>query len=552
MSDLEISRFNFETEKEKQLRAVTTQIIRKLQEQRRMFEYQKDPALWLTERFKEDIRGFKWSQYSPKYDVHQWDGDRDPLYTAWEGLSKFQDVALLSATSTGKTYGLARIVLWWLDVFPNASVITVAPREAQLTEHLWSEISRIWEKFHKIRPNSKRVGLKIYKDIKHPKYFQSARAIGQVAQVKAGEESATSFQGEHREYLLFITEETPGIHPAIMKAIENTKTGTKNAQLSVGNPDNVLDQLSLFADTPGVLKIRASGYDHPNIVVGREVIPGAVSSKSIEMRRLKYGEESDFYKSRVRGIAPEQGKDSLLKLSWLKQANDKDFTVVNDYSYNAVGVDVANSETGDCAATAYGKSNTLHELHEFQCPDATHLAYNLVMDSFQLAEEFGNKPYHDYHIPTIYDYEIMSENVGVDTVGVGTSTINSLKHPLNIYAIALQGGVLEEAIEKDDQGKILYDFNNLRSQMYWELREDLRTGKLKMLLPEKVFMQLCKELLAHQYSTKSGKIVVMKKEEVQKLLSGKSPNLADAVVYWNWIRKGYYNTGGYSPVYGGK
>jgi len=66
-----------------------------------------------------------------------------------------------------------------------------------------------------------------------------------------------------------------------------------------------------------VQHIRISAYDHPNIVLKRSIIPGAVTQKSIDIRRDEYGEKSNLYKSRVRGIAPAQAADSLIQRQWI-------------------------------------------------------------------------------------------------------------------------------------------------------------------------------------------------------------------------------------------
>lgn len=530
--------------------------IRKMQENLRMYEYQQDGRLWLRERFKENPRDVIWEDFNPTlYTDHKWDGTRNPLWEGWQALSKVQNVGLVSATGTGKTRWLSRIVMWFLDVYPNPLVKTLAPKADQLKQNLWSEISSGYSKFKLIRPNSKLTGLTLYKDIMHPKNFRSARAEGQAVGVAADEKSATRFQGAHREYMLIIFEEMPGIHKAIIVAAENTSIGGHNILLGAGNPDHQLDELCKFAKKKSTTKIILSGYDHPNIVTGREVIPGAVSKKSIEMRKLEYGEESPFYKSRVRGIAPTESADSLFKLDWLNKSSDPDFTPteLQKWSYNAVGVDVANSFNGDAGAVAFGHEHTCDFLKEFVCPDASHLAYNLVMDQIELAKEFGNNVFHNYHIPNIRQYNITDNCIGVDAVGVGTGTINTLKWPLNVHAISLQGRQVDEAIQLDEEDKPMWNFNNLRSQMFWELREDLRLGRVKFKvgldgIEKAIFTQLCEELLAHIYTSKSNKIVILSKDDTKKLLGGKSPNLADAVVYWNWMRKGYYAMDSYAGI----
>lgn len=526
------------------LKAMQKKLLIKLRDENQMLYYRANPVAWLKDRFGEDAKTAQWDLW-PGYEGHDWDGTPNPFLAAWQGLSEGYNVGIESATSTGKTYMLARIVYWFLDCFENPLVVTCAPKRDQLKLLLWSEISRSWENFRKTRPHALLNSLNLKKDLTHPSFFGSAEAVGFVAGVGANEESAVKAQGFHRENMLIIVEECPGVDAAIMKAFENTSTGSKNFILAVGNPDNQMDALHQFCETPGVKHIRISAYDHPNYVLNKEVIPGAVSRKSIAIRGEKYGVESQFYKSRIRGISPEEAEDGLFKMEWLRWAWDTEREVEDDNTYPALGVDVANSEAGDKAALAWGISNTLAGIHEFQCPNANHLALNVIWDNDELARQRKD----NYHTMKVQDYNIFDFCIGVDSVGVGAATVNTfLDHG---YTVApLHGRQLDVAIQMDAEGKPIYAFNNRRSQMYWELREDLRQGKLAFRFGKvDLYKALCKELLVHTYTTKGGRIVVQSKDEVKKKMGNKSPNLADAVAYWNHVRRGHYAGPEYSRVY---
>jgi hypothetical protein len=122
--------------------------------------------------------------------------------------------------------------------------------------------------------------------------------------------------------------------------------------------------------------------------------------------------------------------------------------------------------------------------------------------------------------------KISSKNIGVDGVGVGASTVNKLKElGISKTDIDLQSG--SAPVETDDTEQ----FNNLRSQMCWQLRTDLKSGELAFAYNEKLFA----EMVIPKWNIKGGKIAVESKEEIKKRL-GHSPNLFDAMVYWNWRR----------------
>lgn len=509
-------------------------------------QYQNDPALWLTERFGEKYTTLKWSEHEG-YENHEWDGTPDPFALAFSSLAKRRWVAIESATSTGKTYLLPRIVYWFLDCFPNSLVVTTAPKQQQLKAVLWSEMSKCFHKFKKIRPRAEMFSLRVLPDGTQSinksadgeeELTDMHMAIGVVSGVRANEESATKMQGYHRENMLFVVEECAGVPQAVITAIKNTCTGDNNIVVAVGNPDAVTDSLHQFALLEHVEHIRISALDHPNVVTGKALIPGAVTQKSIDQREAEYGKESPFYRSRVRGIAPMEATDALIKFDWIAQCCryhtgfKEELMHPDPYSQNALGLDVANSESGDAAGEAWGRGNKLVRLREFQCPNANHLAHNVLMTS----EEMNEKKVTNYLMPKLRDFQIGPQNVGVDAVGVGVGTVNAFKE-FGLTVQSLQGGPDLQAIKQDAEEKPLYKFKSLRSQMYFQARQDLQAGEVEIVLQDlRIVNALIKELTIIAYTTAGGSISVEKKEDVKKKL-GKSPNLADAFVYWNWVRK---------------
>lgn len=124
------------------------------------------------------------------------------------------------------------------------------------------------------------------------------------------------------------------------------------------------------------------------------------------------------------------------------------------------------------------------------------------------------------------DNNIKPYNVGIDGVGVGAGTINTLKeHGIANKSINIQGAA--EPTKNRGEEK----FNNLRSQMWWKMREDIRLGNI--MLPDD--KELIADLTTPKWFVRNGKIVIESKEEIKKRL-GRSPNKGDAAVYWNWVR----------------
>lgn len=490
--------------------------------------YQQDPIAWAVERLGIPERTLRWS-LNAAYDAPdwahggyrpacRWDGDADPLVKIAEALVRSESVAVESATGTGKTFYGAILVLWWLDVWrpttpdgPGGLVVTAAPKEKQLTLHIWKEIRALWSRFAALNPGAELNELRIRMRAERDDWG----AVGFVAGVGSAEESATKAQGFHAEHMLIVLEETPGIHPAIMTAFENTCTAPHNLRIGFGNPDHALDQLHLMAKSPGVTAVRISGYDHPNVVADDpSIVAGAVSRQTLERRHAKYGEEHRLVLSRSRGISPSEATDALIRMAWLRDAVERaeDLLLRNRLERtgrNAAGVDVANSETGDCASIAEGRGAVCYGVASFACPDANAFART--------------------HVARLVGPSLASAHIGIDGVGVGAGAVNEMRR-LKKPVTALGGAdkpVFEPGREEE--------FKNLRSQMYWTAARELAEGEVAILAADE---ELFADLVTPKYTTRNGKIVVESKEDLKKRLPGqRSPDKGDAYVYWNWMRK---------------
>ena len=333
--------------------------------------------------------------------------------------------------------------------------------------------------------------------------------------------------------MLIITEETAGIPRAIMVAIDNTRSADHNLQLALGNPDHRHDELHRFCQQEGVERVRMSALDHPNIVSGEPVVPAAIGPKRLKKRIANLGIGSRLYLSRIRGISPPEAKDALVKYEWCLAAAERFKRGLQEDRYageEARGVDVANSETGDDAAIARGVGRRLTEVVAFPCPDAN-----------KLGELVGHEIERD---------KIDCRYVGVDPVGVGAGCVNELKRlghkvrHLSGARKAIPGVDTDELWSETDtdlEGKEhptgarvveAERFADLRSQMHWRMREDLRKETVDLVYDEELFS----DLTTPTFKTVNGVIKVESKEEIKKRL-GRSPNKGDAVIYWNWVRR---------------
>ena len=191
--------------------------------------------------------------------------------------------------------------------------------------------------------------------------------------------------------------------------------------------------------------------------------------------------------------------DQLVKYEWILHCQNE---VEHIPGANKMGVDVAR----------YGDDETVFALVEGNCLCGGYEYSGLSTDAVadRTKELILTKP-------------VSAENVNVDGVGLGAGVVDLLRRwDLNVkefIAGASPTGV-------DSESDIGLRYKNLRSQVYWEFREKIRKGEVKIdWMPDK----LLQELTAIKYVVEDKMIKVESKKEIKKRI-GRSTDYADAVV----------------------
>lgn len=134
----------------------------------------------------------------------------------------------------------------------------------------------------------------------------------------------------------------------------------------------------------------------------------------------------------------------------------------------------------------------------------------------------------------IQKFNIDPLNVGVDGVGMGAGVVDYLQEGGYLVQDLIGGAKIDEDI---DIG--LFKPFNLRSQMYWTLRQDIINGNLGNIgggdNPSEFDKKLARQLTWLEYDIQSDKTMRVASKDVISKVHGKSPDYADAIAYANWV-----------------
>lgn len=236
------------------------------------------------------------------------------------------------------------------------------------------------------------------------------------------------------------------------------------------------------------------------------------------------------------GLWEVQDKPNQLILSkwWEDSLNGKNeyvddgnFTVANDFGHTGV----------DLSVELLGKGNRPYRFRSWQMTKTTEMADILALTCGSVARS-----------------RVM---VGVDCIGPGAGVGDDIETHHAWLAPRLERCTHKDpTYEPRYKGEIAFD--NLRSQMWWCFREDMQDGNIDlsafMAVPQEGtedvteeqkaegyfddFNMLQEEIFAHTFRIHNGKLIVIPKAELRKPDSlGRSPDYADTIVIWNWVRR---------------
>lgn len=211
-----------------------------------------------------------------------------------EALQTAIRMAVVSGHGIGKTALISWILLWFISTRPNPQIVCTANTFTQLSGKTWRELA----KWHKLAINShwfEWTAKKFYMKESVETWFASA--------VPWSRNKSEAFAGTHEKHVLFLFDEASLIDDMIWEVSEGAMT-TKGAMwIAFGNGTR---NTGRFKECFGKFRHRWRTLQIDSRTAKK------ANNTQIQEWLKDYGEDSDFFRVRVRGLFPKRASTQLI------------------------------------------------------------------------------------------------------------------------------------------------------------------------------------------------------------------------------------------------
>ena len=431
----------------------------------------------------DDLKGLEPDQW--QIDVLQ-DIGESLKQKAFDGINPVlpTQIAVASGHGIGKSALVAWIILWIMATRPKCRGIITASIFAQLQTKTWAELKKWKERSTLIgdmfEMSNSKGSLGIWQN--NLKLKQNWRADGQTCK----EDNSEAFAGLHAmdSTPFYIFDEASAVPDKIWEVAEGGLTDGEPIWIVFGNytrnTGRFHECFGKFRHRWITRQIDSRTCRFPN----KEYIKRAIED---------YGEDSDYVRTRIRGLPPRAASNQLIKSSDIFLAQRRNPEIYG-HDANVLGVDIGRG----------GEDPTI--LYPRRGNDAVSRPYKEVRtrDLMEIVREI-----QEMHRKEKFDA------IFIDATGIGAG----------VYDRCLQLGLPVWEVNFGSNAPDRTYFN-YRAYIYGMLNEGL---KRHLAIP-KNDTDLEEELVAQEffYTQKSNQIILIPKDDLKKTL-GRSPDVSDAL-----------------------
>lgn len=407
----------------------------------------------------------------------------------FKDLASVRNVAVKSGQGVGKTGCEAVALLWFLCCFPFPRVVATAPTRQQLHDVLWSEVEKWKSRSPLLQDILKWTKTYVYMKGYEKRWFAVARVAAK----------PENMQGFHEENMLFIVDEASGVADPILEAILGTLTGINNKLLLCGNPT------------------RTSGVFYDAFNVSRQLYAchtvnsedsKRTNKENIAALKAKYGEDSNVYRVRVRGLFPKQEDDVLIGLDLVEAALKLKLEKQRNRIIK-IGVDVARFGDDETIIVT-NRGGTIDPLIARRGQDLMRTVGDIVREYRKVLRE---------------NEGVRTVEVIIDDTGLGggvTDRLREVKREEGLSRMKIIPVNFASAVPKKENTD---NFANISSYIWFKVRTSLKASELS--LPNDA--ELVSQLTSRKYRmTSRGQIMVESKDDM-KARGLSSPDRGDAL-----------------------
>jgi hypothetical protein len=458
---------------------------------------------------------------------------------------------------THNSFSAARLAIWFYRVFPDAQVyLTAAPPVENLKRILWGEIMSCVDKNAVLFLDDR---LKVDYIMRNSQSFITRVTVPTTGTPEIRE---AKFSGKHAPHILFIVDEGDAVPDEVYKGIEGCLSGGLMPRLLVMFNPRIMQGAVYEKEINRQANIvDLSALNHPNVITGQSIIPGAVMRDSV-VRRFNewtrplmpneivtdncvkvpeflenisaWGQDGTMFPPLEPGIRvvkedgkaffymvlgryPPQGESQLISQEWIDNARKRwdDYVARNGEIPPAekrpiMGMDVA--ELG-------GDWNVVCLRYGGYVP--------------RITESWQGMDIYQSSMRALDIYRKQNVDIAmIDGMGIGGSVAPTMMRTgrqkglergenWDIRTVSVKVSEKPNNFIKTELG----EFKIMRDQLWWALREWLRTQEA-MLPPDRMLLE---ELTAVSYDIpQDGKIRITDKEKIRDRLK-RSSDRADAL-----------------------
>lgn len=417
-------------------------------------------------------------------------------------------IAISSGHGIGKSAFVSWLILWAISTFEDTRGVVTANTERQLKTKTWAELGK-WYRLFIGKFMFDLTATAIYsRDPAHDKTWR-------IDMIPWSEASIESFAGLHNKgkRIVLIFDEASAIADVIWETSEGalTDADTQIIWFCAGNPTKNTGRFrECFEGGKFAHRWLSKSIDSRLVSITNKTL--------IEKWQKDYGEDSDFFRVRVRGVFPRAGSTQFISGDLARAAAKREAFEPTAFDPIVIGVDVARfGDDESIIAIRHGRNARVTPWVRLQGVDTMGVASAVAQ---------------------VYN-EIDADAVFVDGGGVGGGVVDRLRQ-LNVPVIEVQFGA---KAERPDPNNESVRYANKRAEMWGYLRAALSS----LCIPDDE--DLIDQLSSPDYSFNNSDAIILEKKADMKKRGLPSPDRADALAltyaYPVYQRK---HRGGKSPA----